>query len=130
MPLPFLPHRASLWRRIGTDANSRPVVASEVEGIDCRWDDTQRIVHGTDGQPRTVDATAVVPVDVPIGSAMWRGDPDDLPGTGRTPERDVFEVITTLEEADYYGQNIDLYREVTLVRAGDRLPTTATGPDL
>lgn len=114
-------HRATLWPRVGTDRNGRPVVSNSPVGIDCRWDFTRRSVMGTEGVPVSVDATVSVDREIPVGSAMWKGDPNDLPGTGRTPEIDVYEVVTYEQDDDWRGA--DTYREVTLARTGNSLPT-------
>lgn len=122
-----LVHKAILWRHVGTDVNARATVSTVAEELNCRWDDTRRTVPGNDGVPIAIDATVTVEIEIPVGSRMSKGSISDLPGTGQTPNRDVFEVMTSEESSDWRG--VDVYRQVTLARAGDTLPTQVVDPD-
>ncbi len=117
-----LVHKAVLWKRVGTDKNSRPIVSSTPEEIECRWDGRSRIVYNAQGEPIAVDATAVVDREIAEGSALVRGKIDDLPGTGQTPVRNVMEVASYDFTDDLRG--METHREIGMVRSADTLPRT------
>lgn len=118
---------ATVWKRIGTDLNARPIVSSVAETIRCRWDGSKRNVSGPNGEPIRLDATLFVEAEIRIGSAVTRGTIDDLPGTGQTPERDVYEVVSYEEIPDIRGVHVT--RKVGLVKGSDTLSTTGTDPE-
>lgn len=98
------------------------VVGSPVE-IKVRWIDTQSQALDPQGNVITVDATAVVGIDIPIGSQMWLGSAASLPGTGYMPEVGLMEVKTFNRTSDIKNRN--RRRTVGMIRF--RLPATSEG---
>lgn len=116
-------HWAVYWARIGTDRTGQPTTTNVAAEIRCRWDDTVRTVLGPDGNPLAIDAT-VGGLDraIPVGSLMWKGRLEDMPGTSQTPAQDVMRVVSYEETPDIRGRNA--YREVRLSRTKDVLGQT------
>lgn len=76
-----------------------------------------------EGNTVSVDATAVIAVDVELFSAVWRGRLDDLPGTSpNEPASDVMSVVLVNTSDDIKARSIR--RTIGLKRAKDRLPVT------
>lgn len=118
---------AVLWTKEGTDDYGQPLRSATGEEISVRWETGRR--QGLDGQGSVVahDASVVVDRLVGIGSLMWLGTFDDLPGTGtpnlRTPDSDVMEVVDYYETPDIKNRNIR--RVVKLIRHSDTIPDSA-----
>lgn len=113
-------HKAVVWLRTGIDKNARPVVSATALEIDCRWDDSVRTMVDSQGNSVAIDATISGYDDaIPIGSAVWRGSVEDIPGTAQTPVLDVMEVISITNTDDIRGRNT--YREASLMRQKDVL---------
>lgn len=111
------------WPVVGTAANGQPVVSDVAEERECWWDSTTRTVTGPDGEPRAVDATVGgLETELPVGSAVWKGTIEDIPGTGQVPTQDVMRVLTSTEERDVRGRSSAWV--VTLYRAKDALGQT------
>lgn len=115
--------KAVLWERTGYDRTGQPTVTASPVELDVRWDETFRQVPSRDRTPTTIEAVAVVTRDIPIGSLMWLGSLDDLPGTDHTPSSDVMEVHSYNGVPDL--KNRVTYREVNLKRFKNVLGTTS-----
>lgn len=91
---------AVLWEMIGVDANNETVVGEPSE-IQVRWVDRPSQVSGAEGHPTTVDATAVVAQDIPIGSLMWLGTLEDFYGVGSAgDDAAIMEVVSAPVASD------------------------------
>lgn len=112
--------KAVLWPLSGFDDQGQPTEGAAVE-LDARWVQDQREVLAPDGSVVAIDATVIVDRDIRIGSKMWQGSLDDLPGTGTAylPDTDVMEVVTFAKVPDAKGRTY--YREVGLKRSRDTL---------
>lgn len=102
MPAPEQSHQyqpAVLWPFAGYDGYGNPKVGSPYE-IRVRWNDVQSRVLAPDGTTISVDATAVVNRKILVGSRMWLGELDDLPGTAFLPESGWVEVKAYNESPD------------------------------
>ncbi len=113
---------AVLWEQDGVDEYGRLVVSPEPSEIKCRWENTRR--QGTDerGNPVGIDAQVTVARDVPVGSAMWLGKLDDLPGTAYVPEADVMKVVSQTTTPDIKARHS--MRVLSLSRSAEALPPT------
>ena len=116
----FRMQRAVLWPADGFDRYGQPKVGSPVE-IEVRWNNTKRQVPDAEGNPVTVDATAVVGRRIEPGSAMWLGGLSDWLGTGSGgDESDVMEVRDCVETPDLKGRV--MHRTAMLNFYRDSLP--------
>lgn len=115
-----LRQRAVLWPAIGRDRFGQSTVGSPVE-IRVRWLDTQTSMLDAQGNTVTIDATAIVEQDIPLGSQMWLGTLNNLPGTGLVPERGLMEVKKVDGGLDLKARNVR--RTVGLIRV--KYPSTA-----
>ena len=125
MPAPEIFHRhqkAVLWAFDHYDDDGQPVVSSTAVEIDVRWEKTRREVVGPQGVPIATDATVAVDQDIAIGSLMWEGSINDIPGTSEVPESDLYQVINFQKVPDI--KNRYIRRVVTLMRFNDTLPTS------
>lgn len=117
--------KALLWTLAGYDSYGEPTRATSPEEIDVRWEKVNKIVQGSQGQPIAITAEVVVAsnLEVPVGSTMWLGGLDDVPGTGSSPESDLMEVITVNSIPDIKGR---VYRRtLSLSRISDMIPSTS-----
>ena len=113
-------HSVVVWLRIGTDRTARPILSDTALELKCRWDSSTKTVLDTQGNSVSIDATiSGFSIHIPIGSAVWKGTIDDIPGTSEIPVLDVMEVVTVTDTEDIRGR--DTYREATLVRQKDTL---------
>lgn len=104
--LAFRRQVATLWERNGVDAYGRPTYATPVE-VCVRWDDVYRNVRKANGDTVTVEAIITADRNVPIGSAVWLGSYEDLPGTGSastTPEDSSHEIYAVDVTPDIKGR--------------------------
>ena len=72
------------------------------------------------GNTVAIDAEVVTVEDVPVGSVMWLGGLDDLPGTAMVPEEDAMQVITVPVTPDIKGRFKS--RTLMLMRMKDTMP--------
>lgn len=71
-------HKALLWESTGSySADGRSTVGEPTE-IMVRWDDNRKVMAGPNGQPISVDATAVLGQTIALQSLMWLA-PDQSP---------------------------------------------------
>lgn len=111
--------KAVLWAKTGVGRYGEPTLAAPVELV-VRWDDKKIEMADKQGDIVSYDALVVVTQDILIGSLMWHGGLDDLPGTAYQPESDVMEVKVFDKCPDLKGRN---YRRVVgLMRTKDALP--------
>lgn len=98
---------ALLWVRTGTDDYGEHQVANEAVEISVRWNNKKHIVSLANGTPVTIDALVITDREIEVGSAMWLGSLDDLPGTGTgsNPETDLMEVVYCNVTKDLKGRN-------------------------
>jgi hypothetical protein len=70
----FVRQTALLWPATGQyDRYGEPIVALSPSEIKVRWIDTKMEVLDPQGNTITIDAQAIVLIDVPINSHMWLG---------------------------------------------------------
>lgn len=122
MPYPEEAHRkqkALLWEADGYDLYGEEKVKAKVQ-LDVRWENGFKEVIDEQGNTIGVDATVVVDRDIPIGSVMWEGGLNDIPGTAAVPDGDFKRVMHATRVPDWKGQR---YRRVVfLMRLSDELP--------
>lgn len=111
------------WPRVGTGPTGAPTVSDVAQELQLRFDQTVRNVLQSDGTVVTLDGTAGGWTFAPVvGSAVWKGRLDDLPGTSQLPDSDVYRIVKVDVVPDVRGRSS--FREATLVRAGDFLFAT------
>lgn len=129
MPPPAYAHlkqTALLWEKSGSDEYNEPRVGPPEE-VRCRWENRQTVMRSPAGEPMTVDATVVMVDDVELGSIMFEGGFDDVPGTGtgtaNVPEDGLMEIVTF--ETMYDLRGVVLSRRYGLVFFRDTFPEIA-----
>lgn len=117
--------KAVLWAAVDEsfDEHGEQKIAAPVE-LDVRWVWKSKLMAGPNGDPVTVDATAVVAQEVSIGSTMWQGELADWYGTGSAGGDDaVMEVVAFSETSDILHRRFR--RTVGLKFYKDALPPSA-----
>lgn len=115
----LLKQRASYWQCVGRDSNGQPVLSANPVTLKVRWDGQERVVFDSMGTPIGIGVEVIVPIDIPIGSAMCEGALEDLPGSIEVPNQNVYEVVAVKRTPDARGR--DTVRKVTLIRKRDTL---------
>lgn len=110
MPAPELIGRyqsAVLWPITSRDGYGQPVVDRDnpVE-LRVRWDGTRVERVDRDGNTIVIDATVITDRSIAIGSLLWQGSLDDLPGTGLVPEEDVMVVKFSDDQPDLKNRHV------------------------
>lgn len=130
-PLEILDCRqdAVLWPVAGKGADGLPyVTATACEEIKVRW--TQQLRTGTDARGNNVTTTVTIAAvrkvngeaaRIALGSLVWLGTLDEIPGTSNAPTSDLWEVVTESYALDVRGRNKRF--EYGLMRHHNRLPT-------
>ena len=122
MPAPEHDNRrqkAILWTRKGVNRQGQVTLNDPVE-IMVRWKWVKREVLDKQGNTVAIDAEVVTVETVPIGSVMWLGELNDLPGTAEVPEEDTMQVISAPPTPDIKGRFIQ--RTLMLMRIKDTMP--------
>lgn len=114
-----LEQRAVLWAKTGYDNYGSPTVSTVGEEIDVRWENKVQDVLDPQGNTISADATVVVDQDITVGSQMWEGKLQDIPGTQEIPTSDIREVIAFSKVPDIKGRNVR--RVAMLKRLSDTL---------
>lgn len=96
--------KALMWPVIGTDRYGQVRVGAPVE-LRVRWDWGRKEVLGQDGSSQSADATVIVDRRIQVGSLMWLGGLNDLPGTAQMAETDIMQVITYKGVKDVKGRS-------------------------
>ncbi len=118
-----LNQKAVLWKADGYDSYGEPTIAAPQE-IDCRWDQDRRENVSDQGTPIAIDATAVVTIDIPVGSILWQGALEDLP----EPPTNLFKVVSFSSVPDIKARVYIM--DVSMQRYSESLPSTvATSHD-
>lgn len=123
MPRPATSGRkqyAVLWMFVRFDNHGDLVVEQPVE-LKVRWEPTYKMGVDAKGEPIAITADVAVDRPITIGSIMWRGRINDIPGTAYTPTSDLMKVIGFDEVPDVKGRTFR--RGVSLARFSDSLPT-------
>lgn len=112
--------KAVYWPLTGRDRYAAATVdpANPLE-LDVRWVDVLQEVRDPQGNTITIEAEVEVDRDIPIGSKLWKGALDDLPGTAFLPETDVMQVYSFNATPDL--RNRQTYRVLKLMRSKDTL---------
>lgn len=113
---------AILWVFAGRDAYNEPTVSSPVE-VRLRWDDKSSEVIAPDGTVVKADATVITSRDVPIGSILWKGTLEDIPGTSFTPTSGLMYSVSQDYKKDVKARATA--RTVGLMRFNNQLPAIA-----
>lgn len=117
-----------VWPATGRDQYNRWVRSSEYLEYKVRWVAKRRVVT-TDAQGKPVysDVTLSSPVELPLGTPVWRGRYEDLEAaivgtdiTDLVPTSDIYEVIGNDTSSDHRGQTNGYL--VHLRRLGDTMP--------
>ena len=120
MPTPGRSGRHQLalyWERVGDNDQGEPTFATRIE-LDVRWVDKRQMVTDANGAPVATEASVKVDREIIIGSVLWKGGEDDIPGAGTgDPDSDFFQVVTYDETPNTKGNNPE--REITLNRFRD-----------
>ena len=126
MPAPEicdLLHRMVVWPSVGRDIDGMPRVSSAPTEYPCRWVGKQSQVLDAQGNTVSVDATAVMAVDIPLFSAVWLGTLAQLPGTTPHPPPDTVMTVVVVNSTDSINIR-STRRTLGLKRAKDTLPAT------
>lgn len=84
-----------VWPKTGSDRYDDPVLGTAVEVL-VRFNRKRRDVLRPDGTVLTLDGDLVADRDLAVGSLLYDGDADSLPGTGTgTPDGDygLYQVV-------------------------------------
>lgn len=123
MPPPLeytdLVDKVLVWPAAGVSPEGDTVLSGFVE-YDARLVVRKRQMVNAAGQLVSVDAQLTIRGLVGEGSVVWEGGEDDLPGTGSTPEGDLWQVIATARGKDQKGQHVRY--EYGLQRYGETMP--------
>lgn len=122
MPAPEHDNRrqkAVLWTRKGVNRQGQVTLNDPVE-IMVRWKWVKREMVDRQGNTIAIDAEVVTVADVAVGSVMWLGSLDDLPGTALLPEVDAMAVVSAPTTPDI--KNRFKARTLMLMRIKDTLP--------
>lgn len=144
MPAPEHDNRrqkAVLWTRKGVNRQGQLKLNSPAEII-VRWKWVKREIVDRQGNTVAIDAEVVTVQDIPVGSVLWLGSVDDLPGGapswsdawgdswsdawgseeagGGLPTEDVMQVITAPTTPDIKGRF--KMRTLMLMRMKDTMP--------
>lgn len=122
MPAPEHDNRrqkAVLWTRKGVNRQGQVTLNDPVE-IMVRWKWVKREMVDRQGNTIAIDAEVVTVQDVAVGSVMWLGSLDDLPGTALLPEVDAMAVVSAPTTPDIKGRF--KARTLMLMRIKDTLP--------
>lgn len=112
---------ALYWEWRGKDRYGHPVVSPDPVELRVRWINRQQEVLDRQGNTMAVDGTVILGQAVVVGSILWLGSLDDLPGTGTAaPDSGLVQVITYDETSDI--KNRFVRREATFMRFTDSLP--------
>jgi hypothetical protein len=109
---------AVYWKASGIDRYGRETVDEPIP-IKLRFELTKTRAPDMRGNLTGYDAQAVVDREMPIGSLLWLGDIDSLPGTALVPETDVMVVASMVSIPDIKGRRFHL--TAMLNRRGDTL---------
>lgn len=110
----------ALWEFAGVNEFGEALVTDPID-IQARWVDAKRRGGGVDSDEIAYDATIVTSTDLIIGSIVWRGSVDSIPGTSEVPESDLFEVVDRRIASDLKGRHTRY--EMRLARFNNALPT-------
>lgn len=96
--------KALYYELTGFDNYGEPTVAEPVQ-LAVRW--VNKTADGLDAQGLKIraDATVITDTRLLMGSLVWLGGFEDLPGTGLVPEKDVMYVIGVNETTDIRNRN-------------------------
>jgi hypothetical protein len=114
--------RAVLWTTYTNEAGE-PVVNLPPEEIKVRWPRTRRNIDSPQNNTNAVTADQVIVYqEIAVGSLMWLGALDDIPGTSYVPESDIMEVESYSVVPDLKGRRFR--QEVSLKKFMNKLPTS------
>lgn len=124
MPTPELDSRhqcAQLWRCVGVDEYSEPLVSAREE-LKVRWENKSIQMVDPKGTPIRVDAIVHSTCDIEENSIMWLGVASDLPEDEQNTDiPGLMQVAIKNYTPDIKGRIVR--RTYGLIRFKDRLPT-------
>lgn len=109
----------AVWEFAGVNEFGETQVTEPID-LAARWVDAKRRSGGVDTNEIAYDASIVTTNDLLIGSIVWRGSVDSIPGTSEVPESDLFEVVDRKIANDLKGRNTRY--EMRLARFNNALP--------
>lgn len=119
-----LHQRAVLWSKVRDDAYGEVVVSADPDEITVRWENRRFEMTEPDGAKVAIEAVVTVAQAVVIGSLLWKGELEDLVGTGGpdyTTQGYLMQVHSFEEIPDIKGRAV--YRELFLRRYRNTMPT-------
>lgn len=116
--------KAVLWIPTGDNVYGQKVVGTNGVEINVRWVGKTAERLNPQGNTITLDATIITDRVIPIGSIIWQGSLDDIPGTAtpRIPTSRFYEVKTMNSTGDI--KNRFTRYEAGLMRYSDSFPST------
>lgn len=89
---------AILWEATGEfDDYGTPLISPNGDEISCRWENAKIDPLMIDGEMTDIDAEVFTDRAIPIGSNLWLGGFEDIPGSGtgtdQQPDADVMRVV-------------------------------------
>lgn len=123
MPAPETSHRfqpAVLWPVIGFDSYGQFTVGPPEE-IRVRWTNSRQETLDPKGNVIALDATAVVDMEIGVGSKMWLGELSAWYGTGSGVQQDGLMEVKTISIAPDV-KNRFVMRTLGLMLYKDDLP--------
>jgi len=114
--------KAVLYMANGYDNYGNPKVDAGID-INVRWEDVTSETVDAKGNTVSIDAVVVVDREIAIGSILWKGRLEDIPGTTGVPDGDLRQVIKYSEIPDTKAQYFR--RLVYCMRFKESLPTLA-----
>lgn len=109
----FCYQKALLWAATGVDNFDKYTVSSTPVEIDVRWDGSSSEMMDPKRNAVTVDASAVVDQEIPMGSQMWLGSLVDY-AAAAGPDLQIMEVKVTNYVPDLKDREV--FRKVGLMR--------------
>lgn len=113
--------KAVYWPYVSTDDYGEAVVGVAQE-LTVRWVNRRREVLDANGNTVSIDATVITDREIAIGSRMWLGSIDDLPGTGSAdpPTSNIMTVVAYNKTPSLLAR--ETHHEVLLSRDTNTLP--------
>lgn len=115
---------AVLWPLAGYDREGQPYVTQTGRTeIQVRWNRQRRQVTDAENNTVVIDGTVIGDRDVAVGSVLWEGAEEDIPGTAYEPTSNLFLIYSSNKFNDIKGRNIRY--EWMVVRHSNTLPLGA-----
>jgi len=93
------------WEYQGRDSYGEIKVSDDPLSLKVRWIPKRRELRDANDNIVVIDVSVIADRELPIGTIIWRGDLDDLPGTQEFPETNVYQIVVVNTANDIKGRN-------------------------